>query len=174
MSFSLSHASLSTFEIALKAFLAILDKAEAHAKAKNIDPSVLLESRLAPDMLPLTRQIQIASDHAKRGSARLAGVEPPAFEDNEKTFDELKARIDKTLAFLRTLDPKAIDAAADREISFPLSRHESGRMSGGDYLSHFVLPNFYFHVTTAYDILRHNGVDLGKRDFLGTIPIKRA
>jgi uncharacterized protein len=172
MSFSMSQASLPVFEIGLKALAAVLDKAEADASAKKIDSSVLLNSRLYPDMFALTRQVQIASDQAKNGSARLAGVEAPRYEDNETTIDQLKARIAKTVAYLKTLDPKQIDASADREITFPLGPTNKGRMKGDDYLNHFVLPNFYFHLTTAYAILRHCGVDIGKRDFLGAIPIE--
>jgi uncharacterized protein len=172
MSFSMSQASLPVFEIGLKALAAVLDKAEADASAKKIDSSVLLNSRLYPDMFALTRQVQIASDQAKNGSARLAGVEAPRYEDNESTIDQLKARIAKTVAYLKTLDPKQIDASADREITFPLGPTNKGRMKGDDYLNHFVLPNFYFHLTTAYAILRHCGVDIGKRDFLGAIPIE--
>jgi uncharacterized protein len=123
-------------------------------------------------MFALTRQVQIAADQAKNGSARLAGVEAPRYEDNETTIDQLKARIAKTVAYLKTLDPKQIDASADREITFPLGPTNKGRMKGDDYLNHFVLPNFYFHLTTAYAILRHCGVDIGKRDFLGAIPIE--
>jgi uncharacterized protein len=172
MSFSMSQASLPVFEIGLKALAAVLDKAEVDASAKKIDSSVLLNSRLYPDMFALTRQVQIASDQAKNGSARLAGVEAPRYEDNETTIDQLKARIAKTVAYLKTLDPKQIDASADREITFPLGPTNKGRMKGDDYLNHFVLPNFYFHLTTAYAILRHCGVDIGKRDFLGAIPIE--
>ena len=172
MSYSMSRASLAVFAISLDALSAILDKAEAHATAKKIDPSVLLNSRLAPDMFALVRQVQVASDLAKNGSARLAGVEAPRYEDNETTIDQLKARLAKTLAYLKTLDPQQIDGAVDREVSFPLGRNNQGHMKGGDYLNHFVLPNFYFHLTAAYAILRHCGVDIGKRDFLGAIPIK--
>ena len=171
MAFSMSRASLPVFEIELNALSAILDKAAGFAAAKKIDPAVLLTMRLAPDMFPLTRQVQIATDQAKNGSARLAGVEAPKFEDNETTIDQLKARITKTLAFIKTLDARQIDGAADREINFPVGPNK-GQMKGDDYLNHFVLPNFYFHVTTAYDILRHCGVELGKRDFLGNIPLK--
>ena len=168
---SMSQASLPSFEISLNALSAVLDKAAAFAAAKKIDPAVLLHSRLSPDMFDLTRQVQVATDQAKNGSARLAGVEPPRYEDNETTIDQLKARIAKTVAYLKTLDPAKIDAAADREITFPLGPAK-GNMQGADYLNHFVLPNFHFHVTTAYAILRHCGVDLGKRDFFGAIPIK--
>jgi hypothetical protein len=171
MAFSMSRASLPVFEIGLNALSANLDKAAAFAAAKKIDPSVLVNARLAPDMFPLSRQVQIATDQAKNGSARLAGVEAPKYEDNETTLDQLKARIAKTLAYIKTLDARQIDGAADREINFPLGPNK-GQMKGADYLNHFVLPNFYFHVTTAYDILRHCGVEVGKRDFLGAIPLK--
>jgi uncharacterized protein len=134
---------------------------------------VLLSMRLAPDMFALTRQVQAATDQAKNGTARLAGVEPPKFEDTESTIAQLKERIAKTVAFLKTLDTKAIDASADREITFPLGPTNKGQMQGADYLNHFVLPNFYFHATSAYAILRHAGAEIGKRDFLGNIPIKR-
>ena len=172
MPFAMSQAALPVFEINLNALAAILDKAEAFATAKKIEPAVLLHSRLAPDMFDLTRQIQVATDGARRGSARLAGVEPPSYEDNETTMEQLKARLAKTVAYLKTLDRKQIDASADREITFPLGANNKGHMTGADYLNHFMLPNFYFHLTAAYAILRHCGVDIGKRDFLGAIPIK--
>ena len=164
---SMSKASVPVFETVLNALSANLDKAEAYATVKKIDPSVLLVMRLAPDMFALTRQVQVACDQAKNGAARLAGVEPPKFEDNETTIAQLKERIAKTVAFLKTLD-----ASADRDITFPLGQGK-GQMKGDDYLNHFVLPNFYFHATAAYAVLRHAGVDVGKRDFLGSIPIKR-
>lgn len=169
---TMSKASIPVFEIVLNALSAILDKAEAHAGAKKVEPAVLLAMRLAPDMFALTRQVQVATDQAKNGSARLAGVEPPKFEDTESTIAQLKERIAKTVAFLKTLDTKAIDASADREITFPLGPNK-GQMKGDDYLNHFVLPNFYFHAISAYAILRHAGAEIGKRDFLGNIPIKR-
>ena len=172
MSFSMSQASLPIFEIGLNALSGVLDKAAAFAAAKKIEPSVLLQSRLSPDMFALTRQVQIVADQAKNGSSRLAGVEPPRYEDTEATLDQLKARIAKTVAYLKTLDRKQIDAASDREITFPLGPIKKGHMKGDDYLNHFVLPNFYFHLTAAYAILRHSGVDVGKNDFLGAIPIK--
>jgi hypothetical protein len=168
---TMSKASLPVFEIVLAALSAILGKAEGYAAVKKIDPSVLLGMRLAPDMFALTRQVQVVCDQAKNGSARLAGVEPPKFEDNETTIEQLKARVDKTIAFLKTLDGKAIDASADRDITFPLGPKKA-EMKGYDYLNHFMLPNFYFHATAAYAILRHAGVEVGKRDFLGDIPIK--
>ena len=122
-------------------------------------------------MFDLTRQVQVVTDQARRGSARLAGAEPPSYDDNETTIDQLKARVAKTVAYLKTLDPKQIDASANREITFPIGSNKA-QMKGGDYLNHFVLPNFYFHLTAAYAILRHCGVELGKRDFLGAIPVK--
>ena len=169
---SISSASIPVFEIGLNALSAVLDKAAAYAEAKKLDAAVLPNARLYPDMFPLTSQVQIACDQAKGGGARLAGVEPPKFEDNEKTIPELKARIAKTLAYVKTLDTKKIDGSAEREIIIPLGPNNKGQMKGADYLNHFVLPNFYFHLTTAYDILRHCGVEIGKRDFLGAMPMK--
>lgn len=172
MPLSMSQAALPVFEIHLEALSAILDKAAAFAAAKKIDPAVLLHWRLAPDMFDLVRQVQVAADQAKRGAARLAAVEAPSYEDNETTIEQLKARLAQTLAWLKTLDRRAIDASADREITFPLGGGNKGTMKGGDYLNHFVLPNFYFHVTAAYAILRQCGLDIGKRDFLGAMPVK--
>jgi hypothetical protein len=172
MPFTMSQASLPVFEIGLNALTVVLDKAAAHATAKKIEPAVMLGWRLVPDMFALTRQVQVTADQAKNGAARLAGVEPPKFEDNETSIDQLKARLAKTVAFLKTLDVKAIDASADREITFPLGPAK-GQMKGSDYLNHFVLPNFYFHLTASYAIARQCGVEIAKRDFLGAIPIKR-
>ena len=169
---SMSNASIPVFEIGLSALSELLDKAEGYAEAKRIDPTVLLNARLFPDMFAFTRQVQSACDQAKNGGARLAGVDPPRYEDNEKTIAELRTRIAKTVAFVKTLDAERIDMAADREITFPLGPNNKGHMRGADYLNHFALPNFYFHLTTAYDILRHCGVEIGKRDFLGTIPMR--
>lgn len=172
MSFSMSKALLPALELTLTALSGVLDKAEAFAAAKKIEPSVLLNYRLAPDMFSLTRQVQAVSDLSKNGAARLAGVEPPRFEDNETTFDELKARLAKTVAFIKSVDASKIDASGGREISFPLGPVNKGQMTGTDYLNHFVLPNVYFHATAAYAILRHAGVELGKQDFLAGIPMK--
>jgi hypothetical protein len=172
MQYSMSYVSIPVFQIGLDALSAILDKASAYAAAKKIDPSVLLQWRLAPDMFPLVRQVLIATDLAKNGTARLAGVEAPRHEDNETTIEQLKERLAKTVAFIKTLDAKQIDAAGDREITFPLGPTNKGHMKGADYLNHFVLPNFYFHATATYAILRHCGVDIGKRDFLGAIPMR--
>jgi hypothetical protein len=168
----MSKASLPALEMGLNALSGVLDKGAAYAAAKKIDPTVLVQSRLAPDMFPLSRQVQIACDMAKNGSARLCGVDPPPFEDKEATLDELKARVAKTVAYVKSLDGKKIDASGDREITFPLGPTNKGHMKGDEYLNHFVLPNFYFHCTAAYAILRHCGVDVGKQDFLGAIPMK--
>ncbi|MEH2615497.1 hypothetical protein V1285_000443 [Bradyrhizobium sp. AZCC 1620] len=168
---SMSLAAIPVFEIGLNALSAVLDKADAYAAAKSIDPAVLLGARLFPDMFAFNRQVQSACNQAKNGGARLAGIDPPKFDDNEKTIAELKARIVRTIAFLKALDAKRIDESSDREITFPLGPN-TGYMKGVDYLNHFAVPNFYFHVTTAYDILRHCGVEIGKRDFLGVIPMR--
>src|SRR5688500_10065493 len=172
MPFSMSQATLPALEIGLKALSALLDKADAYAAAKKIDPAVLLNTRLAPDMLSLTGQVQIATDLAKNGVSRLAGVEPPRFEDTEKTLEQLKERIAKTVTYLKSIDARQIDASAERQLSFPLGPKNKGEMKAADYLNHFLLPNFYFHLTTAYDILRHCGVELSKPDYLGAIPMK--
>jgi uncharacterized protein len=169
LTISLYQSSVPVFERCLTAFVGVLDKAAAHAAAHKVDPAVYLATRLRPDMLAFARQVQIFCDNAKNASARLAAVEPPKFEDNEASFDELKARINKTLDFLETLKSGEIDGAADREIVFPVGPNKM-KMKAGEYLLHFSLPNFYFHLTTAYDLLRFNGVDIGKRDYLGAIP----
>jgi uncharacterized protein len=169
---SLSQGSIPVFEIGLNALSALLDKANAFAAAKKIEPAVLLHTKLAPDMFDFTRQVQVVTDQARRGAARLAGVEPPSYQDTETTIDQLKARLAKTVAYLKTLDAKKIDASTDREIAFPIGAGITGHMKGSDYLNHFVLPNFYFHLTAAYAILRHCGVEIGKRDFMGAIPVK--
>jgi hypothetical protein len=145
---------------------AILDKAAAHAEAKKIDPQVFLSARLAPDMFALTRQVQIAGDMAKGCAARLAGIEVPSYEDNETSFPELKERIGKTVAFMQSIRPEQLDGSDERTIVLKMRSGEL-TFNGHDYLFGFVQPNFYFHVTTAYDILRHNGVEIGKMDFLG-------
>ena len=166
MTLTMYQASAPRFAAMLKNLSAILDKAAAHAEARKIDPLVLTSARLAPDMFPLSRQVQIACDGAKGAMARLAGVEIPKHEDTEKTFDELKARIAKTVAFVEGFKPAQIDGTEDREIVLKL-RGKDVSFKGMPYLLGFAYPNFYFHVTTAYAILRHNGVELGKGDFLG-------
>jgi hypothetical protein len=147
---------------------AILDKGAAFAAAKKVDPAVLLGYRLAPDMLNLTRQVQLASDHAKRAGARLAGIEAPVYEDTEASFADLQARIHKTVAFLNTLKPAQLDGSETREIKLKVGGVDKA-VSGQTYLLHNALPNFFFHVTTAYDILRHCGVEIGKADFIGQL-----
>ncbi|MEO5558801.1 MAG: DUF1993 domain-containing protein [Dokdonella sp.] len=169
MSISMYQASVPVFIRALENLSAILHKAAAHAEAKKIDPSVLVNARLFPDMLPLSRQVQIASDNAKGPAARLAGVERPAFEDNETTFEELQARITKTIAFLKNLTPAQIDGSEERAITVQSPSREL-HFKGLPYLLGFALPNFFFHVTTAYAILRASGVELGKPDFIGALP----
>jgi hypothetical protein len=162
---SLYHATIPVFRQMLGALSAIMDKAAAHAEARKIDPSVFTSGRLSPDMLPFTRQIFIATDFAKGASARLCGVEVPKYEDTETTFAELKARIQKTLDFLATLKPTQFDGAETRDVTITLRGGETS-FKGRAYLFHFALPNFYFHATTAYDILRHMGVEIGKPDFI--------
>jgi len=166
MAITMYQASVPVFVKTLGNLAAILDKGAAFAAAKKVDPSVLLSYRLAPDMLSLTRQVQIAADHAKRAPARLAGIEAPVYEDNEASFADLKARIDNTLAFVNTLKPGQIDGSEAREIVLKIGGN-SQTQSGQAYLLHNALPNFFFHVTTAYAILRHCGVDIGKKDFIG-------
>ncbi len=167
MSLSMYQASVPVFVKILTNLRAILEKAAAHAQAKKIDETVLVEARLYPDMLPLRQQVQIAADQAK-GAARLAGVEPPAFEDNEKTLPDLIERVQKTIAFLDTLRSSQFDGAESREITRPI-RGKPTTFKGTTFLLNLVYPNFYFHVTTAYAILRHNGVELGKADFIGSV-----
>ena len=166
MALSMHQASVPVFIHALRNLDALLDKAEAHVAAKKIEPSVLLGWRLAPDMRPLTSQIQLASDNSKGPAARLAGIERPAFEDNESTFADLHARIAKTIAFLESIDAAKLDGAESRTVVLTV-RGEELRFRGDAYLLHFALPNFFFHVTTAYAILRHAGVEIGKLDYLG-------
>jgi hypothetical protein len=146
---------------------AILDKADAHCAARKIDPAVLVNYRLAADMLPLCRQIQIMTDQVKGMGARLAGLEVPSYPDTETTFAELKARLTKTKAFLETIRPEQVEGAADRPIVLKFGPREVPFTNAVDYVTRSVFPNFYFHATTAYDILRHAGVEIGKKDFLG-------
>lgn len=166
MTISMYQASVPTIIRALNNLAAVLDKGQQHAEAKKIDPAVLIGSRLYPDMLPLSKQVQIASDISKGGTARLAQIDPPPFEDNESTFPQLIERTRKTIAFLETLKPQQIDGSEDRTVTWQ-TRTATKSMQGMPYLLNHVLPNVFFHVTTAYDILRHNGVELGKQDFLG-------
>jgi hypothetical protein len=167
MKISMYGMSVGQFLPMLANLRVFIDKAEANAKARNFDANVLMTARLAPDMFPFNRQVQLTCDFAKNSSARLAGLEAPRFEDTETTADELKARIDKTVAYVKTIPASAIDGAEDRDIKIPL-RDRTLEMKGLAFLENWALTNFYFHAVTAYNILRHNGVDLGKRDFLGT------
>ncbi|MBM7060559.1 DUF1993 family protein [Pseudomonas sp. UL073] len=166
MSLSMYQASIPTFRRTLTSLAAILAKGAAHAEAKQIDPSVFLNARLAPDMFPLVRQVQIASDAAKGGAARLAGVDVPSYPDVETSFAELQERIAKTLAFIDGLDAAQFEGAETRSVTLKL-RDREVTFNGQDFLFGFAVPNLYFHLTTTYNILRHNGVELGKRDFLG-------
>lgn len=168
MSISMHSASVPVFVRMLTNLLGCLDKAEAHATAKKFDTGVLLASRLAPDMLPFTKQIQIACDAAKFGVARIAGVEAPKFEDNETTLDELRARIRKTIDYVQSVPADKMNGTDDQEITVP-RRDGPMVMKAESYLKFYALPNFFFHVTTSYALLRHNGVDLGKSDYLGAL-----
>ncbi|HYM36090.1 MAG TPA: DUF1993 domain-containing protein [Steroidobacteraceae bacterium] len=165
MTISMYRASVPVFKQMLGNLDAILDKAKTYAEARKIDPNALLTARLAPDMFHLIRQIQVASDQAKGCAARLAGIDPPKYEDNEKTFDELKERLAKTIAFLDSIKPQQIDGSEERKIVLTLGGQERS-FSGLDYLLGYGTPNVYFHVTAAYMILRHNGLEIGKRDYL--------
>ena len=166
MTITMFDASTPVFKRTLTALSAILDKADAYCTARKIDPSVLLATRLFPDMFPLSRQVQIACDFAKGAGARLAGIEVPSYADDEKTFTDLKARINKTIAFLDSIKAEQIVGSEGRQIKMKAGPREL-EFKGQDYLMGFVLPNFYFHATTAYDILRANGLEIGKPDFLG-------
>jgi hypothetical protein len=167
MTFSMYSASVPVFKQILGSLSSIIDKAEAHAAAKKIEPAALLQARLYPDMFPFARQIQVAADFAKGASARLAGVEVPKYEDTEQTFAELKERIAKTIAFIDGLPQDGVEASAQRDITTG-SGANIKQFKGQTYLVHYALPHFYFHATTAYAILRHNGVEVGKKDFIGS------
>lgn len=166
MAFTIYDACVPPLAHMLGSFSTVLAKAEAHAKEAGVDPNSYLELRLAPDMLPLTKQVHIATDMAKGGAARLAGVEIPTYEDNETTVEQLRARLAKTIAFLKSLDAAKFVGGEDREIHLKFPQAEF-HFNGKDYLNNWVLPNVYFHITTGYDILRNKGVALGKQDFLG-------
>jgi len=168
MKLSVQALSIDIFTKALGNLSGILEKGAAYAATKKFDSSVLVSSRLAPDMLPLSKQVQIACDLAKNSAARLAGKEPPRFEDNEKTIEELRARIAKTLDYLKTIPASALEGAEDRDIKVPAGE-KTLEFKGLAFIQTWALPNVFFHVTTAYNILRHNGVDIGKRDYLGTV-----
>ena len=167
MSLSLHTIVVQSTDKMLDNLTRLLEKAEAHAQARKFDAAVLLNARLAPDMFPLTRQIQIASDAVKGVAARLAGKDVPSWPDTETTFDDLKARIAKTREFLASLKPEDFEGGEARDITIPTRARGDLHFKGKEYLLNFALPNFFFHVTTAYAILRHNGVELGKLDYLG-------
>ena len=166
MPISMYQASVPRFVHMLGNLSAMLEKAEAHVDARKVDPTALINFRLFPDMFPFSRQIQVTCDVSKGAIARLAGVEVPKHEDVEQTFPELRARIAKTVGFIQTIRPEQVDGSEDKDIVVKLGKQEY-RFKGMQYLLNYAYPNFYFHVTTAYNILRHNGVELGKKDFVG-------
>jgi hypothetical protein len=166
MTISMYQVAVPSLVRSLNNLVSILDKAAAHAEAKKIDPAVLIASRLYPDMLPLNSQVHIASDIARRGVARLAGVEAPVIEDTETTFAQLGDRLRNVVTYIESFTPEQIDGSEEKVITLPIGK-ETMTFAGQDYLLFFILPNVYFHVATAYDILRHCGVEVGKRDFLG-------
>ena len=166
MKISMHAMSHGVFKRALEQLQHVMEKAVANAKARNFDPNVLAGSRLAPDMFTFAKQIQLTSDFAKNSMARLAGVEAPKFEDSETTMDELVARVKKTLDYIDTISASALEGSETRDIKIPL-RDRTVEFKGLPYLQHWAIPNLYFHFVTAYNLLRHNGVDVGKRDFLG-------
>jgi hypothetical protein len=166
MKISMYSMSVETFVPLLGTMSKLLEKGVAHATAKKFEPGVLVNARLAPDMFPLSRQVQIACDVAKNGAARLTGQDPPRFEDNEATLEELRARIERTIQYLKSVPASAFKDAEDRDIKIPV-RERTLEMKGLPYLQTWALPNFYFHVVATYAILRHNGIEIGKGDFLG-------
>jgi uncharacterized protein len=166
MSLSMHSASVPVFVRTLTGMLVWLDKAQSHAEARKFSPDNYLALRLAPDMLPLKAQIQIASDNVKACLARLAGIDVPSWEDNEANLDDLRARIRRTIDYALSFEPASIDGSDTREIAVPTRSGEPRRFSGENYLRQFALPNFFFHATTTYALLRHAGVELGKKDFL--------
>jgi hypothetical protein len=169
MPFSIHQASVPVFIQFLESLSAVLGKAAAHAQARKVEPAVFCQLRLSPDMLPLARQVSIACDFAKLATARLAAVEAPKHADDEKDFIQLQERIARTLDFVRSVPQADVEAGADRSVTVKLPAGER-TFSGPIYLMHMVLPNFFFHITTAYAILRANGVELGKLDFIGSLP----
>jgi hypothetical protein len=166
MKISMHAMSVQVFTPALQSLGKILEKAAQHAQARKFDPSVLVQARLAPDMFPLVRQVQLACDFAKNSTARLAAQEPPRFADDEQTFEQLQSRIARTLDYLAGVSTNALEGAEDRDIKIPI-RDQTLEMKGLPFLQHWALANFYFHLVATYSILRHNGVELGKRDYLG-------
>jgi hypothetical protein len=167
MSLSIYDVSVPVFMRRLSSLSAILKKAADHAAARKIESAALLTARLYPDMFHLTRQVQTTADFPKLSLARVAGIEAPKQEDTETSFEQLIDRIEGTLTWLNGIDRRKLEEGGEREVTFPVGRERTMTLPAPDYLMHFVMPNFYFHVTTAYAILRHNGVEIGKRDFLG-------
>ncbi len=164
---SFYDSTVPAFQQILTALSGILTKAEAHCKAKNIAPEVMLGARLYPDMLPFSKQIQLACDFAGKGCARLAHIEVPTTPDTEKSFDELKTRLARTIDYLKTFKPAQFEGADSRDVTFPIGPDKTMTVKGQQFVNGFAFPNFYFHAATAHGILRHNGVEIGKRDFLG-------
>lgn len=167
-----AQATANSIITSFQAMIEILGKAEAYCAEKKIDQSVLLQSRLYPDMFPLVRQIQIASDHARNGFARLAGAEPLALPDTETSFAELRQRLERSVAYISAIDTGKVEAGLAGAVQFPMGPNR-GEMQGGDHLAHYLIPNIYFHLTTACGILRKAGVNIGKRDYIGAIALKR-
>lgn len=168
MSVSMHATSVPVFVQGLSALSGILDKAQSHAEARKIDPALMAQARLSLDMFPLTRQIQICTDQAKGGVARLTGSEIPVYQDTEQNLADLKGRIAKTIDYLKGFKPQQFEGSEARDITLQV-QGQPMHFKGGQYLLHWVLPNYFFHLTTAYAILRHNGVEIGKRDFLGKV-----
>ena len=168
MTTSLFNTAVPVFNQMLGGLRGVLSKAQAHAESRNIEPDALLQARLFPDMFALLRQVRVACDFAKSVSARLAGVDVPAYEDNEVGFADLQARIDETLAFINSLTPLQFEGSATREIVSQAGTPKEKRFAGSSYLLNYGLPHFFFHVTSAYNILRHNGVEVGKKDYIGS------
>jgi hypothetical protein len=168
MKITVQAVTVDVFANSLTSLQALLEKGLAHATARKFEPSVLFNSRLAPDMLPLSRQVQLACDLAKNSVARLAALEPPRFEDTEKTIEELRARIARTIDYLKGVPASAFEGAEDRDLKVPVGPDKFLDFKGLDFVQRFAIPNVFFHITTAYAILRHNGVDIGKKDFIGT------
>jgi uncharacterized protein len=168
MKITVQAVTVDMFATFLGNLSALLEKGLAHATAKKFDPGVLVNARLAPDMFPLSRQVQIACDLAKNSAARLAALEPPRFEDNEKTIEELRARIARTIDYLKGIPANAFEGAEDRDIKVPAGPDKFLDFKGLDFVQRWAIPNVFFHIMAAYAILRHNGVDIGKRDFLGS------
>jgi hypothetical protein len=164
---SFYEATVPAFLQILNSLSGLLNKAEAHCAAKNIQPEVLLSARLYPDMLPLSKQIQLASDFAAKGCARVTHSEVPSIPDTEKTFAELQQRLAKTIDYVKGFKPAQFDGADTKDVTFPAGPNNTMTLKGQQFISHFAFPNFYFHAATAHGILRHNGVEIGKRDFLG-------